>query len=233
VGADPSHGKPVTTSVPGNAVIEGRVHAYHPKNLKILKDKAPFSDSNCCKSAENCCHSGESADPSHDRPVITSVPANAVIKERLHADHPENLKIPKDKAPFSDSNCCQSAENCCHSGESADPSHGRPVTTSVPGNAVIKERPHAYHPKNLKILKDKAPFSDSNCCQSAENCCHSGVGADTSHGRPVTTSVPGNAVIEGRIHAYHPENLKILKDKAPFNYSNCCKSAENCCHSGY
>ncbi|MDI6867875.1 MAG: hypothetical protein QMC91_09520, partial [Methanoculleus sp.] len=44
-----------------------------------------------------------------------SVPANAVIKERLHAYHPENLKIPKDKASFSDSNCCQSAENCCHS----------------------------------------------------------------------------------------------------------------------
>jgi len=101
-----------------------------------------------------------------------SVPANAVIKERVHPDHPENLKIPKDKAPFSDSNCCQSAENCCHSGESADTSHDRPDTTSVPANAVIKERVHADHAKNLKILKDKAQFSDSNCCQYAENCCH-------------------------------------------------------------
>ncbi len=234
-------------SVPGSAVTQKQISRDREDNQKRPPDPALFIDSTCCHSAETCCHSGDGGGTtpglsSSQQTRDTSVPGSAVTQKQISRDQENNQKRPPDRASFIDSNCCHSAETCCHLGDEGGTTPGvsssqQTQDTSVPGGAVTQTGISRDQENNPKRPPDPASFIDSTCCHSAETCCHSGDGGGTtpglsSPGQTQDTSVPGGAVTQTGISRDREDNQKRPPDPALFIDSNCCHSAETCCHSG-
>ncbi|MDI6867753.1 hypothetical protein [Methanoculleus sp.] len=148
----------------------------------------------------------------------TSVSDFAVTQNENVPDHEQNRETSQVLRPLIDSTCCQRAENCCH--QQIEEGSG-----SVPGGAVTQTGISRDREDNKKRHPDPASFSDSNCCKSAEGCCHQQIEEGSG-------SVSGGAVTQIGIPRDREDNQKIPRDPASFSDSNCCKSAEGCCQYG-
>ncbi|HPZ38881.1 MAG TPA: hypothetical protein PLP36_08935, partial [Candidatus Methanoculleus thermohydrogenotrophicum] len=85
-------------------------------------------------------------------------------------------------------------------------------STSVSGGAVTQIGISRDHENNQKILQDPASFIDSNCCHSAETCCHSRDGSSPRVSPPLLSRPGVPLFLEVlSLKSGYQEIMKIIK----------------------